>query len=47
VLKNSRFLYKLVTKENNHVGVKNIVIAGGVEGAEGLECLLLDEIWSF
>ena len=40
VLENAGFLYKSVTKENNHVRVKNVLIAGGVNGAEGLTCLL-------
>ena len=40
VLENAGFLYKSVTKENNHVQVKNVPIAGGIEGAEGLTCLL-------
>lgn len=47
VLENAGFLYKLVTKAKNHVRVKNVLIAGGVDGAEGLTCLLRDEIRSF
>ena len=40
VLENAGFLYKSVIKENNHVQVKNVLIEGGVDGAEGLTCLL-------
>ena len=47
VLENAGFLYKSVIKENNHVRVKNVLIAGGVDGAEGLTCLLRDEVRSF
>ena len=46
-LENAGFLYKSVTKENNHVRVKNVLIAGGVDRAEGVTCLLRDEIRSF
>ena len=42
VLENAGFLYKSVTKENNHVRGKNVLIAAGVDGAEGLTCLLRD-----
>ena len=47
ILENAGFLYKSVIKESNHVRVKNVLIEGGVDGAEGLTCLLRDEVRSF
>ena len=47
VLENAGFLYKSVTIKNNHVRVKNVFIVGGVDGAEGLTCLLQDKIRGF
>ena len=47
VLENAGFLYKSITKENNHVRVKNVLIVGGVDEAQGLTCLLQDKIRGF
>lgn len=40
VLENAGFLYKLVTQKNNHSQVTYLLLAEGMEGPEGLTCLL-------